>query len=291
MLVWVLAGCGDVGAKPPDANLPDANRPDANRTCDPTGKFDLPVLLNGFNTVIDQAPRLTDDELELYTKISGNIYLAQRSTTSDPFGSPIALSSVNTAADDNSPSVSSDGLTLFFSSNRASGQGYELYMSTRTSRVEEFGALSQVANVNSATVSDADADPFLTADGKELWFASSRTGGFDIYRAVWDGFSFINVTVVTALNSNASDQFPILSEDKLTVYFSSSRSGGRGGFDIWTAHRNTTSDGFPAPMLVFELNSSVNEYAGWISPDNCRLYLISDVVRASNLYVATRHPM
>jgi hypothetical protein len=47
-----------------------------------------------------------------------------------------------------------------------------------------------VANVNSAAVTDYDGQPFVTADGQELWFSSSRAGGLgaeDIYRAVWTG--------------------------------------------------------------------------------------------------------
>jgi hypothetical protein len=150
----------------PDASLPDASLPDASPSCDPTGTFDTPVPLTGFNTMINGTPRLTADELELYFSASGNVYRAQRSTTSEPFGAPIALSSVNTAANEDTPGVSSDGLMLFFSSNRVSGQGYELYVSTRTSRAVEFNAPSQVANVNSATTTVLDVHPFMTADGR-----------------------------------------------------------------------------------------------------------------------------
>lgn len=278
--------CEADGAKQLDASLPDANP-----ICDPTGTFDIPVPLTGFITVSGEPPRLTADELELYFSASGGIYRAQRSTASESFGAPIALSSVNTTANEDGPSVSSDGIMLFFSSNRVSGQGYELYVSTRTSRVVEFDISTQVANVNSAAVTDLDVHPFMTADGQELWFASSRTGNLDIYRAVWTGSSFANATSVAALNSSASEYFPTLSADELTIYFSSNRPGGRGGFDIWTAHRSTISDGFSTPTLVSELNSNINEYAGWLSPDNCRLYLASDVVKDSNVYVAIRHPL
>jgi len=168
-----------------------------------------------------------------------------------------------------------------------------LYLSTRTSRVGEFGAPSEVANVNSATVTDTDAQPFVTADGQELWFVSNRTGGlgdYDIYRASWNGSSFANITAITALSTNVTDFFPTLSADKLTVYLSSNRPGGKGSFDIWTSHRSTISDGFPTPRLVPELNSSGTEYIGWLSPDNCRIYFSSDVAGPPSLYVATRHP-
>src|SRR5262249_36361929 len=144
---------------------------------------------------------LMADELELYFSGGGtpvgepdsNIYRAQRNTTSQPFGAPIALSQVNTAANEYDPSVSGDGLMLFFASDRVSGEGNHLYVSARTSRVGEFGAPSKVANVTSATATDSDAQPSVTADGQELWFTSNRAGGigdYDIYRATWNGFNF-----------------------------------------------------------------------------------------------------
>jgi Tol biopolymer transport system component len=57
-------------------------------------------------------------------------------------------------------------------------------------------------------VTVSDGQPFITADGHELWFISNRSGGlgdFDIYRAVSNGSSFANVAAVTALSSSAVD--------------------------------------------------------------------------------------
>lgn len=93
------------------------------------------------------------------------------------------------------------------------------------------------------------------------------------------------------LNTASRDWLPTLSADKLTIYLSSTRSGGQGSFDIWAAHRTTINDGFSNPVPVAELNSSKTEFVGWLSPDNCRLYLSSDRAGTYDIYVATRHPM
>lgn len=157
ILVWVVVGFGCIGDE-----KSDARDPNKGSMCDPTGMFDAPLPLAGFATVkIEDTPRLTADELELYLSFTdrGNINMAQRSTKSEPFGAPIALSNVNTSANEYGPSVSSDGLMLFFASDRVSGEGYHIYVSTRTSRLSEFGAPSAVANVNSSTVTDDDIDP------------------------------------------------------------------------------------------------------------------------------------
>jgi Tol biopolymer transport system component len=293
MFMWVIVGCGDVRDRA-DAGAPN------DSVCDPTGTFDAPMHLTEFDTVdAPGPPRLTVDERELYfTDHIGapdaNLYRAQRSAVGQPFATPIVLTPVNSAASDDNPTVSSDGLTLFFESTRLSGQGGKLFVSNRASRVGEFGDASKVANVNSTAVIDNDFQPFVTADGQELWFVSNRAGGLgatDIYRAAWSGSSFANVAAITALSSNADDFLPTLSRDKLTIYISSSRQGGQGGLDIWTAHRSTISDGFSIPKLVPELNSGAADLVGWLSPDSCRLYFSSDVSGTFRIYIATRHPL
>jgi len=126
---------------------------------------------------------------------------------------------------------------LFFASNRVFGEGCHIYVSTRTSRVGELGAPSEVANVNSATVTDNDIDPFVTADGQELWFARSKElGNHSIYRAVWDGSSFANVAAITAPNSGADDLLPTLSADKRT------RTRYHAGVFAWLVIREDNTD-------------------------------------------------
>lgn len=277
----------------------DPAQRDASAACDPTGMFDAPVPLTGFATAANEGvPRLTGDELELYfngqfgTATNQDIYRAQRSSLGEPFGPPVAVAPVNTTANEFNPSISSDGLILFFESPR--DQGSRLYAATRSSRLGEFDKPFLVANVNSATVSDTDAQPFVTADGQELWFVSNRVGSigsFDIFRATGNGSSFADPGAGTAVNSTASDFVPALSTDKLTIYFSSLRGpSGKTDYDIWTAHRSTTRDGFPEPVPVGELNSIGNDFVGWLSPDNCRLYFTSNAAGTHDLYVATRHP-
>ena len=104
MFVCLLAGCGSVGAKP----SADSATLDASSICDPTGTFEMPVPLAGFNTTTAQesAPRLTPDERELYLAMepSGestyNLYRAQRDTTNQAFSTPAVLADVNSTADD-----------------------------------------------------------------------------------------------------------------------------------------------------------------------------------------------
>jgi len=297
MLVGAVAACGNVaGGKPLDAPVLVA---DARAMCDPMGAFDTPAVLAGFGTAAQESsPRLTPDELEIYFDREANgessydLYRAQRSSRDEAFAKPVALTDVNSTGDDFNPTVRSDGLLLVFESVRA-GEMNHIYTSSRGSRAAEFPAPSKLANVNSTGGNEREVQPFITADGQELWFASIRMGGLggdDIYRATWNGVGFANVEAVTALSTTSTDWLPTLSADKLTIYLVSDRPNGKGRRDIWVAHRVSLSDGFPTPSPLTELNTDSDDLVGWLSPDNCRLYFSSDRAGTSDIYVATRRP-
>jgi hypothetical protein len=305
-----MVGCGGVNnpsttdaqaAPPADAAAPlaDAARP---LVCDPGAKFGPPVPIPGLEAIGAITAHLSPDELTLYSTGSqvsqdpADIWVAHRSTRTGAFGPPMFLTAVNTTFFDGNPSVSSDGLTMWLQSNRVLNQGYHLYVATRTSTLVEFGTPGLAATVNAADPTKNDYTPFVTADSSELWFSSDRTGGLggqDIWFAKRTGNGFGPPTPVSQFNSLGDDELPTLSADGLTIYFGSTRTapGTKGSFDIWTSHRSTVNDGFPAPTLVDELNTSSAEAPAWLSADNCRLYGgLLNSSGAFRLFVATRQP-
>src|SRR5262249_45859446 len=184
------------------------------------------------------------------------LYRAVRTSRAAPFGMPVLLTAENTGPTFD-PDTSQDGLTLWFASLRVPNEGQHLYVATRPSTLAEFGPPGLVAMINAADVTVSDGQPFEVAGGTELWLTSTRQpglGGSEIWRAVGTGAAFTSPVMEAALSSSADDWFPVLSADRLTIYFSSSRStaGAKGGFDIWTSHRSSVSDGFPAPTPVAE---------------------------------------
>jgi hypothetical protein len=79
---------------------------------------------------------------------------------------------VNSSANEESPSVSPDGLTLYFTSSRSGGPGGDdLYIATRNSTSEPFGAAQIVANVNSPVT---DMNPSTSSDSLTLFLGSDR---------------------------------------------------------------------------------------------------------------------
>jgi Tol biopolymer transport system component len=296
LLAWSI-GCGNVAASSAIDAQADAPR-DAIPVCDPTSAFDAPRLLDGFSDPnrLELSVTLSPDELNIYASIdlgvtaaNWDLVSAQRADAASNFGVQTVMSAVNSSANDEGSALSPDGLVLAFVSDRVSGEGKHIYVSTRSSTLGSFGAPLLLAGINSTIAADSDNTPFFTLDGSELWFTSSRAGGFNIYRASRVGSGFGNPLLVPELNSTSTEFGPVLTADKLTVYFSSNRDGS-GYYDIYASHRVNVTDAFPVPMIVAGINSAVNDFPGWISADNCRLYFRSDRSGRGDIYIAVRHP-
>jgi Tol biopolymer transport system component len=106
---------------------------------------------------------------------------------------------------------------------------------------------------------------------------SDRSGNSEIWKATSSPAGFLSPGLVSTLNSAGVDWVPRLSFDGLSVYLSSDRGG---TFDIWRTTRRSTDEEFSAPVLVTELNTSLTDLVGTISPDNCRIYGQSQGVAA-----------
>jgi hypothetical protein len=285
------AGPGPVGTPmtPPDAASPP---------CNPTNPFGTPVLVGGLlSTATEGGLRLSPDELTgtfWSTRPGGpgtvNLYVATRASLTAPFGGITLLAGVNAAGSQFDPTVSGDGLTLVFGSNRATLDGpYDLYEATRKSAADDFSGLGLLSALD--TTFD-DQQPFLLPDASALYFSSDRTGESKILRASASrllGFSL--ATPVTELNqTGANDQHPAVSADDRLMFFASDRAGGLGDLDIWMAGRTSASSMFAAPVDTRSVNSTGKDIPDWISADTCRLYLHSDrgADGQEHEYVATR---
>ena len=75
--------------------------------------------------------------------------------------------------------LSEDGLTLFYVTGPSSGAA-DLYVASRRSTSDPFEHDTPLDDLN--TPSD-ERDPWLSPDGRELYFSSDRSGHYDIYVA------------------------------------------------------------------------------------------------------------
>lgn len=276
----------------PDAAVDAAPPVDAPAICDPLQRFDPPMPLAERSTTQDTvtaSPSLTADELSLYLDSGGSLYAAHRSALTETFGPPNLLPVVNSGGAVQ-PAVSADQLELWFTSGRATNSPH-LYVTRRGTTADDFLGPVLDPNVN-ASSTDADSTPFLTADGTQLWFSSTRSSAnfvSSIWYATREGRSFTTPRQEPAF-AQGSFSNPVLSADRLTIYV----FGGLAPSAVWRSHRETTAAAFPAPVPVNELAMAGYNVIlpGWLSADGCRLYFtaISSEGFQKQIFVATRHP-
>jgi len=116
---------------------------------------------------------------------SGNIDIYQsKQSPNGAFNTPSNVSALNSAGNEEGPTLSRNGLEILFSSTRDGGFGErDIWVSTRVSVSGEWSTPANLTTVNSAF---DDTHPSLSLDGAVLYFQSSRDGGSgasDIYTA------------------------------------------------------------------------------------------------------------
>jgi hypothetical protein len=115
---------------------------------------------------------------DLSTPGSYQMYLAQRSAPTAAFGPPRPVPELITKMETTVDGwLSDDGLSLLFSSGAAFAPT-DLFLSRRASISDPFGARTPLTAVNT---SNDERDPWLSPDGRELYFASDRGGHLEIY--------------------------------------------------------------------------------------------------------------
>ncbi len=87
----------------------------------------------------------------------------------------------------------------------------------------------------------------------------------------WDDIKKLNGNINTRFNETHAS----FANKGRTLYFTSSRNGGYGGLDIYRTDLDDTGDWGPAVNLGPVINTSLDEEAPFISPDNRSLYFSS----------------
>ena len=311
-----VVGFGDlekVSAGPSDAGKEEEApaRPDGGRvldggeesgppaSCDPAKPFGAPKPVDGpvNSSGYERSPTLTADELVIVFDRSvnlnaGTILMAKRSSRTEPFAAPAELPELMQGLAGvqaiGGPSMTSDGLTIFYFGELVSADDADIFSASRTVVTAPFGDARKVARVGSTSV---EVYPSVMHGGGELWFTSERLGGVTrhLFRSLRDPVGlYEEATLVSELRSSNNEAGVALSTDGLTVYFGSDRPGGLGGSDVWIARRPTPSAAFGAAEPVNELSSATDDYPAWLSPDGCRIYLTSDRGGSMDILVAER---
>jgi Tol biopolymer transport system component len=181
----------------------------------------------------DWAPAVSLDGLFLWFATDrdgpeGHIWVAARPSRADPWGSPLRVAELASAAVDFAPAVDATGTTLFFSSNRPGGAAYDIYGSTRATSGSGSAATWATPALVPGINSDSDEyDPFVAQGGLVVFFTSMRSGAGDLFWSTRRSTEtpFQAPTPLFELNSPDYDSDATLSPDLIYMMFSSTRSG------------------------------------------------------------------
>jgi hypothetical protein len=130
------------------------------------------------------------------------------------------------------------GSVMPLSSKRHGGKLYQIYFAMRgADGTWATPNQEHLSNVNSKEALSADG--FLSADGLSLYFASTRSGGADLYVAHRSSLDadFGVPEALTDLNSDYDERMPWVSADERTVYFASNRPGAYEQYGLYVAKK------------------------------------------------------
>jgi hypothetical protein len=160
-----------------------------------------------------------------------DIFVCVRQNARASFTTPTPLHTIDTAADELHPWLTSDGRRLYFS--RKDKEGWRVYVASRQAATGAGGFMQPTL------VKELPAGfhhPTLTPDGKTMYLQGPLDNDrWGLFVSSLKGTSWGEPEAL-AINSTEApkgDMSPCLSRDGKLLYFSSDRPGGKGKKDLW----------------------------------------------------------
>lgn len=179
---------------------------------------------------------------------------------------PFAPGEICTAAFESHPEFSLDGKTMYFVKSTPQFTDWKIYESHLSS--------GHWSSPQPAPFSGKyrDADPFITTDGKRMFFISDRPhpdkkdSSMDIWVMDRKGSGWGDpARLGPEVNSETDEWYPTLTRNG-TLYFGSSRIGTLGNCDLWMS-RLSAGKFQEAVNLGPPINTAADDIEPFISPD------------------------
>ncbi len=179
-----------------------------------------------------------------------DIYFSRKDSSGTKWTKPEPMKSLNSIGNDAVIALSPDGNTLFTFRSDNKNEG-DIYVSKL--KGSEFGQPVPL-NANINTPDEWEGSCSISADGKQLYFASSRAGGFggrDLYVSeLLNGDWGPAVNLGPKINTKYDDDAPFIHTDGITLFFSSQGHLSIGGYDIMYTIKEGTDWMVPRSMGI-----------------------------------------
>ena len=201
-----------------------------------------------------------------------DIYTANVTADGELQTPSIIEENINTKYHEGIVSFSPDGNTMYFSRESYYEKKYERDSLTKykISVLNLYKSINQEGQWSEAEALSLNGDnysvknPSVSPDGKTLYFASDKSGGFgnfDIYSAPIDQNGSVGeaTNMGQKLNTEGQEMFPFISSNN-TLYFSSNGHLGLGGLDVFFAK---IIDGKLGPVrnIGIPVNGNADDFA------------------------------
>ena len=204
------------------------------------------------------------------TDTDTDIWVSQRACADCDWEPAQRLDAVNSPLAEGGPSLSEDGLLLFFHSDRSGNN--DIYVSRRTDPTDDFGWGLPVALGPAVNTSDGEFSPEFVKKSEEpgnaavLYFGRGSGAVPGNNQDIWkvpitqDGVVIGPAEPIDVLNSAVNDAAPTVRGDGKELMFWSPRPGGEGSGDIWVSTRHNIHDPWSSPVnLGPPINTSALE--------------------------------
>jgi flagellar motor protein MotB len=198
---------------------------------------------------------------------------------------------INTPGNEGALCVSPDGMTIIITCcSRIDSYGScDLYSSRKVGN-----NWSEPVNLGPEVNTTAwESQPCLAADGRTLYFVSTRRGGHggsDIWKSILqeDGSWSVPLNLGDSINTSADEMAPFIHPDGRTLYFSSTGHQGMGGADLFVSRLDKNGNwmipeniGYPVNTKLDEINLIINAKGNeaFISAVRANSYGNTDIYR------------
>lgn len=193
---------------------------------------------------------------------------------------------INSSYLDFSPTITADGSTMFFVSDRPPSQRQDFWSTTSPDGSDTtWTAPTNVGEINSPS---DDGAASIAADGQTIYFATNRNttsvDDVDIWQATLNGSHWETPHNLGApINTSFWESQPAISPDGKKLFFASNRPGNKIGgdgdkrnTDIFVSHLEADGRWSEPVDLGSKINTANKEYTPFMATDGTTLYFASN---------------